>query len=236
MAKSRKKIGIMGGTFDPIHLGHLMLAEKTYEQLGLDQILFLPAGNPPHKRNRKGCASDEERVEMVRRAIEGNSHFTLSLIEMNVTGYTYTYRTLENLKEKNPDTDYYFIIGADSLFNFSSWREPKRICDACTLVVAARDHATAWQLQAEMNRLSGLYGGHFILLDTVNVDISSQQLRQWCRIGHSLRQYVPDSVAAYIEEHNLYRIADLLQDTKDENGKLPIHPWKSGINGTEKET
>ena len=128
MECKRKRIGIMGGTFDPIHMGHLILGEKAYEQFSLDQVLFMPAGNPPHKRNRAGRASDEQRVEMVRRAINGNPHFALSLIEMNEEGYTYTYRTLENLKKEHPDTDYYFIIGADSLFSFETWMEPGRIC------------------------------------------------------------------------------------------------------------
>ena len=111
---NRKKIGIMGGTFDPIHMGHLILGEQSYEQFQLDKVLFMPSGNPPHKRDRAGRASDNQRVDMVRLAIEDNPHFELSLAEMHETGYTYTYRTLEELKEYNPDTDYYFIIGADS--------------------------------------------------------------------------------------------------------------------------
>ena len=89
----------MGGTFDPIHMGHLILGEQSYEQLKLDKVLFMPAGNPPHKKNRIGRAADEQRVDMVRLAISDNPHFELSLAEMNETGYTYTYRTLEELKE-----------------------------------------------------------------------------------------------------------------------------------------
>lgn len=87
-----------------------------------------------------GRATDAQRVSMVEKAISGNPHFELSLTEMNDKGFTYTYHTLETLKEQNPDTDYYFIIGADSLYDFSSWREPARICKACTIVVAVRDH------------------------------------------------------------------------------------------------
>lgn len=150
MDSRRKKIGIMGGTFDPIHVGHLILGEKAYEQLELDKVWFMPAGNPPHKQNRIGRATDEQRVEMVRRAISGNSHFELSLIEMNAEGYTYSYRTLETLKEQNPDTDYYFIIGADSLYNFNTWKEHARICAACTIVVATRDHISSDSLENEM--------------------------------------------------------------------------------------
>ncbi len=205
MAGSRRRIGIMGGTFDPIHMGHLILGEKAYEQLKLDKILFMPSGNPPHKKDRTGRASDEQRVEMVRRAISGNPHFELSLIEMNERGYTYTYHTLETLKEKNPDTDYFFIIGADSLYNFETWMEPARICRACTLVVATRNHTPIMELGREMTRLSDKYHGIFLRLDTMNIDISSEILRDWIKKRQSVRYYMQDSVIAYIEENQIYR-------------------------------
>ena len=209
MENRRKKIGIMGGTFDPIHVGHLILGEKAYEQLGLDKILFMPAGNPPHKRNRNGRATDELRTEMVRLAIEGNPHFELSLIEMNAEGFTYTYRTLERLKEQNPDTDYYFIIGADSLYNFTTWMEPSRICRACTIVVATRDHVPVKNLDQEMTYLSRQYGGCFIRLNTLNIDISSQLLRQWHQEGKSIHYYVPEAVVDYIEKHQIYHFSEM---------------------------
>lgn len=205
MAGMRKKIGIMGGTFDPIHIGHLILGEKAYEQLQLDKVWFMPSGNPPHKKNRAGRASDDQRVEMVRRAISPNPHFELSLTEMHENGYTYTYHTLETLKEKNKDTDYYFIIGADSLFNFETWMEPGRICQACTLVVAVRNHTSIEKLSREMLRLSEKYRGSFLKLDTTNMDISSEMLRQWIREDKSIRYYVPDSVISYIEKQQIYQ-------------------------------
>ncbi|HIY01380.1 MAG TPA: nicotinate-nucleotide adenylyltransferase [Candidatus Blautia faecipullorum] len=204
MDVKRKKIGIMGGTFDPIHVGHLILGEKAHEQLGLDKVWFMPSGNPPHKRNREGRASDEQRVEMVKRAISGNPHFELSLIEMNENGYTYTYRTLETLKQQNPDTDYYFIIGADSLYNFATWKEPARICGACTIVAASRNHIPAHSLDQQMTYLSQQYKGCFIRLDTMNIDVSSQDLRRWLKEGRSLRYYVPDDVIAYIRNNHIY--------------------------------
>lgn len=204
MGEKRKKIGIMGGTFDPIHVGHLILGEKAYEQLDLDKVWFMPSGNPPHKKNREGRASDEERVEMVRRAISGNSHFELSLIEMNEDGYTYTYRTLETLRQQNPDTDYYFIIGADSLYNFATWKEPARICSACTIVAASRNHVPVHSLDQQMTYLSQQFNGCFIRLDTMNIDVSSQLLRQWLKEGRSLRYYVPDDVIRYIRENHIY--------------------------------
>lgn len=202
---NRKKIGIMGGTFDPIHMGHLILGEQSFEQLHLDKVLFMPSGNPPHKRNRAGRASDGQRVDMVRLAIEDNPHFELSLAEMHETGYTYTYRTLEELKEQNPDTDYYFIIGADSLFTFDEWKEPARICRACTLVVAVRDHASSDELNQEIKRLSAEYEGRFTLLDTMNIDVSSHQIRSWVSEGKSLKYYVPDPVISYMKENGIYR-------------------------------
>nr|WP_295307598.1 nicotinate-nucleotide adenylyltransferase [uncultured Blautia sp.] len=195
----------MGGTFDPIHMGHLILGEQSFEQLHLDKVLFMPSGNPPHKRNRAGRASDGQRVDMVRLAIEDNPHFELSLAEMHETGYTYTYRTLEELKEQNPDTDYYFIIGADSLFTFDEWKKPARICRACTLIVAVRDHASSDELNQEIKRLSAEYEGHFTLLDTMNIDVSSHQIRSWVSEGKSLKYYVPDPVISYMKENGIYR-------------------------------
>ena len=151
MRENRKKIGIMGGTFDPIHIGHLILGELAFEQFQLDKILFMPAGNPPHKKNRKDRASNRQRVEMVKRAIASNSHFELSLEEMDKTTYTYTYKTLEELKQRNPDTDYYFILGADSLYDFEGWKEPGRILKACTVLVATRDHTSHENLNNQIS-------------------------------------------------------------------------------------
>ena len=168
----------------------------------------MQAGNPPHKQNRIGRATDAQRVYMVEKAISGNPHFELSLTEMNDKGFTYTYHTLETLKEQNPDTDYYFIIGADSLYDFSSWREPARICKACTIVVAVRDHVPVEKLNEQMTYLSERYNGRFISLNTLNIDISSQLLRKWHQEGKSLRYYVPDAVADYIDKNHIYHITE----------------------------
>lgn len=206
MNDRKKRIGIMGGTFDPIHMGHLILGEKAYEQFQLDKVLFMPSGNPPHKRNRQGRATDEQRVEMVRRAISGNSHFELSLAEMHENGYTYTYHTLEMLKQQHPDTDYYFIIGADSLYNFDTWMEPGRICQNCILVTAVRNHSTIAELEKEMHRLSVKYNGTFLALNTTNLDVSSEMLRNWVKEEKSVRYYIPDPVITYIKENQIYSL------------------------------
>ena len=204
METRRKKIGIMGGTFDPIHIGHLILGEKTYEQLGLDKILFMPAGNPPHKQNRIGRATDAQRVAMVEKAISGNPHFELSLTEMNDKGFTYTYHTLETLKEQNPDTDYYFIIGADSLMAFDTWYHPEEICRDSILAVAVRDQMGLEKIQAKMHELEERFQARIYLLQTPDIDIASSHLRQMRSQKRSIRYYVTDPVWQYIEEQALY--------------------------------
>lgn len=204
MQENKIKIGIMGGTFDPIHIGHLILGETAYEQFQLDKILFLPAGNPPHKKNREGRATDEQRVEMVRRAIQGNGHFELCTLEMNEDGYTYTYRTLEILNSVSENVEYYFIIGADSLFDFETWKEPARICAAANIIVATRNHTKDEKLDQEMKRLSEKYHGTFLKLNSLNIDISSRMLRSWIEEGRTVKYYVPDCVMDYIKANKIY--------------------------------
>lgn len=204
MREKKRKTGIMGGTFDPIHIGHLILGESAYDQFGLDRILFMPAGNPPHKRDRRGRASDEERVEMVRRAIADNPHFELCTIEMEQEGYSYTYRTLEKLRALCPDDEFYFILGADSLFDFESWREPQRICDACKIIVATRNQTSRQQLNRQIRRLAGKFQGEFLCLDNPDLEISSAAIRDWIREGKSIRYYLSGSVLSYIREKGIY--------------------------------
>mgnify|MGYP004453723131 FL=1 len=205
MEKTIRKVGIMGGTFDPIHIGHLILGEAAYEQFELDEIWFLPAGKPPHKRNRSGRASDVQRVEMVHRAIASNPHFVLCTKEMEDQGYTYSYRTLETMREENPETEFYFIIGADSLFYFDEWKNPERICAAAKILVATRDHAGEEKLLSCMKQNAEKFHGIFLKLDTPNLDISSHELREWIREGKSVKYYLPDSVISYIEEQKIYQ-------------------------------
>ena len=199
-----KKVGIMGGTFDPIHIGHLILGENAYQQLGLDRVVFMPSGNPPHKRDREGRASDEQRMDMVKLAIASNTHFKYSSMEMNEDGYSYTYLTLEKLNEKHPDTRYYFIIGADSLFDFKGWRNPQRICDACTLVVATRNHTSDEELDKAIEDVRQTFGADIVKLNTENIDVSSHQLRDWIAAGKTVKYYAPDEVINYIKSYHVY--------------------------------
>lgn len=201
---AKRKIGIMGGTFDPIHIGHLILGEAAYEQFGLDEVWFMPAGNPPHKRDRAGRATDGQRVEMVKLAIRSNPHFALSLEEMNEDGYSYTYRTLERLCAENPGTEFYFIIGADSLFDFDQWKEPQRIADACSIVAATRNQTAPDVFERVLERRRKQFHGNFLKLDTPNLDISSEAIRECIRQERTVRYYLSEEVRRYIQENRIY--------------------------------
>jgi nicotinate-nucleotide adenylyltransferase len=200
----RKRVGIMGGTFDPIHIGHLILGECAYEQFGLDQVLFMPSGNPPHKATRQDGAGRQARLEMTALAIADNPHFSVDLEEIFRSGYTYTNETLQILKRMHPDTDYYFIIGGDSLMALDSWRKPDIICQNCVLLVAVREDAELASMKEQIARLKSRYGADIHLLHTPRIDVSSTQLRDWCRQHRSLRYYIPDSVIQYIEANHVY--------------------------------
>lgn len=204
-AKKSTKIGIMGGTFDPIHIGHLILGENAWRQFELEKVLFMPSANPPHKRERAGRASVQERIDMVQLAIQGNPHFALSLEEAFMEDYCYTKETLERLNQEHPDTEYYFIMGADSLFSFETWKEPQAICKNCVLAVAVRGHVLEQKFQDQITYLTEKYQAKIEVLTTPNIDISSHDIRRWLKTGDiSLRYYVPDTVISYIEKKNLY--------------------------------
>ena len=198
------KVGIMGGTFDPIHVGHLILAESAYQQFGLDEVLIMPSGNPPHKKDRTGGPTLDQRIEMVSLAIEDNDHFTLSTEEAHDKGYTYTRATLERLTSENPDTEYYFIMGADSLFYFDTWKDPERIAQLAVLVVATRYHVDEVQLSEAIASVGQKFGATIEKLSTPNMDISSSMIRDWIRQKQSIRYYVPDRVIDYITKAGLY--------------------------------
>ena len=203
--QTRRRVGLMGGTFDPIHIGHLMLAECAYEQFQLEQVLFLPAGNPPHKDKRKVGATDRQRIDMVRLAIEGNPHFALDPEQMLRECKSCTRATMKQLTRQHPDTDYYFIIGADSLMAFDTWHHPEEICRDSILAVAVRDQISQQMIQEKMHELEKRFQARIYLLQTPDVDIASRRLRQMRSQKRSIRYYVTDPVWQYIEEHALYQ-------------------------------
>lgn len=201
---AKKKVGIMGGTFNPIHNGHLILGQTAYEQFGLDEVLFMPNKKPYYKKLSKNV-TDEQRCDMVKLAIENNDAFTFSDIEVTREGVTYTVETLRILTEQNPDHEYYFIMGADSLFHFDSWKEAGEIVKMATLLVATRDSMATFDIESQIEYLQSEFEDARIeCLFSPSLEISSNQLRKRCREGKSIRYLVPDKVAFYIEDHDLY--------------------------------
>lgn len=198
-----KKVGIMGGTFNPIHNGHLFLAEHAYEQAGLDHVLFMPTKNPPHKADMK-IIPTEHRINMVRLAIKNNPSFILSDLELNRPGITYTSDTLKVLKENEPDTEYYFIVGGDSLMMMSHWMDPQTVFRLSTIVAGGRAQCSQEQLEEQVKYLENAYDGKIILLDMPLLEISSEKIRNRVTKGESIRYYVPDEVISYIKEYELY--------------------------------
>lgn len=199
----RKRIGILGGTFNPIHTGHLILAENAWEAFSLDYVLVMPNGNPPHKPGQVNV-SIEDRTRMAELAVAGNPHLKVSDFEKTPQDYHYTYETLEFLKKSNLDTDYYFILGADSLVSFSTWKEPERICKSCRILAATRDRMEAEELQSRIQIMERDYKATIYPLETPNIDISSNMIRERVQQGKTIKYYVPEAVEDYIVEHGLY--------------------------------
>lgn len=204
MVTKRKQVGILGGTFDPIHTGHLILAETAYEAFSLDYVMIMPNGNPPHKPGQVN-ADMEHRTRMAELAVADNPHLCVSDFEKTPQDYHYTFQTLEFLKKKHPNTDYYFILGADSLIHFDTWMEPRRICSSCRILAASRDRMETEELQSRIRELSRKFGAVIHPLETPNIDISSNMIRERVEKGQSIRYYVPSSVEQYIREQKLYQ-------------------------------
>lgn len=197
----KEKIGIMGGTFDPIHNGHLVIAETAREQFRLQEILFLPSGHPPHKGHAMPAS---HRCSMVSLAIAGNPFFTLDRREVDSPDISYTYVTLRNLKKELPHTELFFILGADSLFDFESWRKPEEILTYCSILAAYRKHERQNRFFQQIDLLNRKYPGKFFPLDTPSLEVSSQDIRNRVQHGRSIRYLVPKEVGEYIRAHHLY--------------------------------
>lgn len=199
------KIGIMGGTFNPIHNGHLLLAETAYEDFDLDKVLIMPVKEPAH-RNISSNVSAKDRINMVELAIKDNPHFELSLLEMEREGYTYTVDTVRQLKEEHPEHEYYFIMGADSLYHFESWKEPDEILRYAVILAAGRDHIAESELEAQIEYLLEKYPfGKIFPLLTPSLEISSHNIRKRVRNERSIRYLLPKEVEEYALTHKLYQ-------------------------------
>jgi nicotinate-nucleotide adenylyltransferase len=203
----RQRVGIFGGSFDPIHIGHLLIAEQAREQLRLDQIRFIPAAVSPLKQGRQPVDA-KHRVEMVRLAVGGNPFFTVDDRELRRGGTSYTVDTLKELKSELPHSDLCFLMGADSLAEFHLWREPELICQLAFVVVVARGGHPPPDLKSLARYLPAdqqdELESHLIFMP--QLEISSRDIRHRFGARQSVRYLVPAAVEAYMNHHALYAV------------------------------
>lgn len=196
------RIGIMGGTFDPIHYGHLLIAQSAAEEFDLDGVMFLPTGKSPHKP-KAGVTDPKIRCDMVRIAIEKNPGFCLSLLEAENEEVNYTCLTLQKLRRMHPNVDFYFIMGEDSLDDFSNWKSPEEICRLSSILVAVRN-AKGTEINAKVDTFARTYSADVHMLHSPNFSISSREIRERMRNGKSVRYMLPEEVEAFIRKNFLY--------------------------------
>jgi nicotinate-nucleotide adenylyltransferase len=200
------RVGVFGGTFDPVHLGHLILAEQCREQAKLDQVLFVPALLPPHKRQQP-LTSFVQRVEMLALAISGNAAFRVDELEKERTGPSYTVDTLAQLQQQRPGEELSFIIGSDSLHDLHLWYQPRRILELATLLVVARPGFSTFPANElrEKLALEDEFPLRYQVIEAPLIDIASRDIRQRIAEGRSVRYMIPRAVEAYIQDKGLYR-------------------------------
>ena len=197
------RVGVLGGTFDPVHLGHLAIAEEARIKLDLDRFIFIPAGQP-RLRADEYLTPAIDRLRMVELATGDNPHFQVCDIEIQRSGPTYTVDTLVELGQRfGPDTSLYFIVGADILGQFHRWKDPEKVLDACHLVVVSRpghrdDDWPEWFQGADSSK------DKVTQLEIPMVDISGTEIRRRASLGESVRRLVPDLVVEYIQDRKLY--------------------------------
>ncbi|MBS4222506.1 nicotinate-nucleotide adenylyltransferase [Lederbergia citrea] len=187
----RKKVGILGGTFDPPHLGHLIIANEVLHQLNLDEIRFMPNQEPPHKERSSGTTG-KNRVRMLELAIQGNPAFKLEKIELERSGRSFTVDTMKVLVEQNPHHEYYFIIGADMVEYLPNWHRIDELVEMVQFVGVNRPN----------HRMESYY--RIIEVDVPLIEISSTMIRDRSKAGESVKYLLPDNVIGYIEENRLY--------------------------------
>lgn len=196
------RLGILGGTFDPIHLGHVSVAEAAYTEAGLDSVLFLPDGDPPHKTPG---ASGADRLHMVELAIAGRPQFTVSDMELRRPGRTYTVDTLIALINEDSSRELYYIIGTDTLLQFPTWKTAWKVATLCRMLVVPRPGNNLEEIHWFMGKLHADFGLNSQLLTQAGPDISSTRVRELAASGQPVSHLVPGPVARYIKEQGLYR-------------------------------
>lgn len=201
-----KKIGLFGGTFDPPHAGHIALAKNASEHFSLDKIIFIPAGNPPHKTNKR-VSDKAHRFEMVKMAIKNDKDFSISDFEIKNEKPNYSYLTIEHFKREYPDDEIFFIIGADSYRDFPKWKNYPDILSLCTFIVLNRNDA---DLGEYFKKYCEIFPEHKALfLDDFSHRVSSTELREKIASGKDCKRLLPDGVYEYIKKTNLYHTESL---------------------------
>lgn len=199
-----KKIGIMGGTFNPVHLAHLLLAESAREQAGLSAVMFLPSKRTAEK-SESYILPDELRCKLLELAIAGNPDFYLSTLEIERGGVTYTADTVTALKKEHPETEFYFIIGGDSLVSFPTWRSPEVILKHAHLLATSRGGLLQEQIQAAAGRIRREFGADVEFFDTPQMEISSTNIRKRLAAHRSVKYLVPEAVERFLREQGCYQ-------------------------------
>jgi nicotinate-nucleotide adenylyltransferase len=193
----KRRIGILGGTFDPIHLGHLVMAEQVREKLRLDRVIFIPSANPPHKTKRK-LSPAKDRFQMTRLGVAGNPKFAVSDLELKRKGLSYTIDTLQQLEVLYPKREIYFLTGSDVLDEIQTWKEPEQIYKQAKVVIATRPGFDRFDPENRFAKKS-------IIVPITGIDVSSSQIRAKVRKKESIRYLVPTKVEKYINKKKLYR-------------------------------
>jgi nicotinate-nucleotide adenylyltransferase len=200
------RLGIFGGTFDPVHYGHLLLAEQCREQCRLDEVRFLPAGIPPHKLAQT-IASGAARAEMLELAVAGHDRFAVDRRELKKPAACFTVETLAEFHDEEPARELLFLMGADSLRDFPSWREPARILELAALAVVNRGDEPPPDLGSFLNQFGAKAPDRVQLVTIPGLDLASSDIRRRIACGQSIRYMTPRAVECYIETHKLYAAA-----------------------------
>jgi nicotinate-nucleotide adenylyltransferase len=196
------RVGILGGTFNPPHLGHLVCAQEAYLQLRLDRVILIPARIPPHKPIEYEPGA-EHRLELCRRAVQGDRRFAVSDLEVRRSGLSYTVDTLIRLHSQAPDNELFLIVGGDVAAGLRDWHEPERVLSLASLAVAKRRGTSRAAVDAALHSLRGGERAEFFRMPRIGV--SSTMIRRRVRAGEPIKYLVPDAVADYIDRHQLYK-------------------------------
>ena len=198
---TKQAIGIMGGTFDPIHNGHLLTAECAAYKYNLEKVIFVPSGNPPHKTEQK-ITNAEDRYLMATLATISNSKFSVSKIEIKREGLSYTIDTVREFKKMYPDHKLFFITGTDAIMEIFDWKSPRNLLQEADFIAASRP---GYSLGDIKEKITGTYKEEIHLLKIPGLAISSTNIRQRVREGRPIKYQLPESVENYIKQKNLYR-------------------------------